>query len=164
MSIPECAKQARRTPARAAGRVDGDGRAYASHAHCGSRMPRHRILPMLVVLATLAPLVAADETHTGTLRQGESDTFVVDTRGDLCTQVITTHTVTLTHEPTTDELILVVTGQGAVRTEDGFAQTTFTTPTGCAFFTVHVVGAHVQDEAHYTLNIQSSAGGGGEPI
>lgn len=127
-------------------------------------MTRYRIVPLLVVLATLAPLVAADETHTGTIRQGETQTFVVDTRGDFCTQVITTHTVTLTHEPTTDELVLVVTGQGAVRTEEGFAQTTFTTPTGCAFFTVHVVGANVQDEAQFVLNIDSSAGGGGEPI
>lgn len=127
-------------------------------------MTHARIAPLLVVLTVLAPLVAADATYTGTLRQGETHTFVEDTRGDFCTQVITTHTVTLTHEPTTDELILVVTGQGAVRTEDGFAQTSFTTPTGCAFFTVHVVGANVQDEAHYTLNIESSAGGGGEPI
>ena len=127
-------------------------------------MASTRFLLPAAVLALLAPL-ALGETFAGTVRQGESDTFVFDSRGDFCTQVITTHTVTLTHEPTTDELLLVVSGQGAVRTEGGTASMSFTTPTGCAFFTVHVVGAKVQDEASYTLHVTSSgSGGGGEPI
>ena len=123
-----------------------------------------RFLLPAAVLALLAPLALA-ETFTGTVRQGETDTFVFDSRGDVCTQVITTHTVTLTHEPTTDELMLVVSGQGAVRTEGGSGSISFTTPTGCAFFTVHVIGARVQDVASYTLTVTSSGGGGGgEPI
>ena len=126
-------------------------------------MTNQRIFAALAVLTLAVPLVAA-ETFTGTIRQGEVQTFVHDTRGDFCTQVITTHTVTLTHEPTSDELILVVSGQGAQRTEGGFAQTSFTTPTGCAFFTVHVVGARVADTADFTLDITSGGGGGGEPI
>ena len=143
-------------------RVDGDSHAYPPDARCGLRMTHTRFLAPLLALALLAPLAGA-EAFTGTIRQGETDTFVVDRRGDACLQVITTHTVTLTHEPTTDELLLVVSGQGAVRTEEGFAQVSFTTPTSCAFFVVHVIGANVQDEAQYTLDIRSSGGGGGEP-
>ncbi|HEX2023055.1 MAG TPA: hypothetical protein VHH36_10085 [Candidatus Thermoplasmatota archaeon] len=125
-------------------------------------MPTARSLAPLVVLTLLVPLAAA-ETFTGTIRQGETQTFVIDRRSEVCLQVITTHTVTLTHEPTTDELILVVSGQGAQRTEGGFAQTSFTTSTSCAFFVVHVIGANVADEAAFTLDV-AHGGGGGEPI
>ena len=121
-----------------------------------------RALAPLAVLSLIAPLAMA-ETFTGTVRQGDTETFVFDTRGDRCLQVITTHTVTLTHEPATDELLLVVSGQGAVRTEGGFAQVSFTTPTSCAFFMVHVIGAEVADAAQFTLEVTHSAGGGGEP-
>lgn len=120
-----------------------------------------RILAPALVLALLAPLAGA-ETFTGTVRQGENDSFVVDRRSDVCLQVVTTHTVTLTHEPTSDELLLVVTGQGAVKTEGGFAQMSFTTTDSCAFFLVHVIGVNVQDEAAYTLSITHGGGGGGE--
>lgn len=124
-------------------------------------MPTRFVVP-LVVLAVLAPTVGAHEPVSGTVRQGESDSFTIDHQGEVCLQVITTWTVTLTHEPASDELLLVVTGQGAVRTEGGFAQVTFTTPTSCAFFMVHVVGVNVQDEARYTLDVRHGAGGGGE--
>lgn len=124
-------------------------------------MTTARILLPAVTLLLLAPLVGA-ETFTGTIRQGETQTFVFDTRGEACLQVITTHTITLTHEPTTDELVLVVTGQGAQRTGGGFAQTSFTTPTSCAFFTVHVIGARVADTADFTLTVEQGGGGGVE--
>lgn len=122
-----------------------------------------RYLAPLAAPTLFAPLASA-ENFTSTIRQGETETFVFDTRGDACLQVITTHTITLTHEPATDELVLVVTGQSAQRTEGGFAQTSFTTPTSCAFFTVHVIGAQVADTATFTLDVTSGGGGGGEPL
>ena len=127
-------------------------------------MKHARFLLPLAVLTLLAPLAVAHEPMTGTVRQGEVDTFVIDHRSEVCLQVITTWTVTLTHEPTTDQLRLVVTGQGSVVTEGGTGTITFTTPTSCAFFTVHVIGARVADEANYTLDVRHGGGGGGEPI
>lgn len=127
-------------------------------------MSATRILLPLGILALVAPLAGAHEPVTGTIRQGETQTFPIDHRSEVCLQVITTWTVTLTHEPTTDELILVVSGQGAQRTEGGFAQVSFTTPTSCAFFVVHVIGARVADTATFTLDVQHGGGGGGEPI
>lgn len=114
--------------------------------------PRHLLVP-LATLALLAPLAGAHGPFTGTVGQGEKDTYHVDHQGDICAQVLTSWVVTLTWTPRTNSLTLTVPGRGSDGGFGGFAEVRWTSPSSCDEFDVVVEGTLVIGFASYTATV-----------
>ena len=118
-----------------------------------------RIVASLLVLLALVPLAAAQTgPFTGTVRENQTRIHHYDNNpeNNLCPQVITTYTVTLTYTPTTDVLTLTAGGQ-TVTGSNGTAVLTFE-GNYCTAFAIRVTGTSVESVATYTVNV--SRGGG----
>lgn len=125
-------------------------------------------LVVTVTCLAIAPGLSAGPVATtgtvgpfaGVATQGSSATHTYNNNpgGWDCIQLAVSYTVTLTHTPPTDSLVLTV-GTRSVATTNGVATLSFTAGV-CAEFDVNVAGAAVTAAAPYTVTVTGGATGG----